>query len=94
MPNSLQIPLERQRDLQRRWGRLLQRTATSIRARENAHITGGGSGLRPGPDLAALLVDTMPPRDPNDDDDDIEDDEEEEAEDREPAVIREPDGDE
>ena len=94
MPNSLQIPLERQRDLQRRWGRLLQRTAASTRAPVNAHITGGGSGLRLGPDLAALVVDTMPPRDPADDDDDIEDDEEEEVEDREPAVIREPDGDE
>ena len=92
MPNSLQIPLERQRDLQRRWGRLLQRTAASPRAPVNAHIAGGGSGLRLGTDLAALLADTMPPRDPNDDDDDIEDDEE--AEDREPAVIREPDGDE
>jgi len=94
MPNSLQIPLERQRDLQRRWGRLLQRTAASPRAPVNAHIAGGGSGLRLGTDLAALLADTMPPRDPNDDDDDIEDDEDEEAEDREPAVIREPDGDE
>ena len=92
MPNSLQIPLERQRDLQRRWGRLLQRTAASPRAPVNAHIARGGSGLRLGPDLAALLADTMPPRDPNDDDDDIEDDEE--AEDREPAVIRDPDGDE
>jgi hypothetical protein len=28
MPNSLQYPLERHRDLQRRWQRLLQRTAT------------------------------------------------------------------
>lgn len=27
MPHSLQYPLERQRDLQRRWNRLLQRTA-------------------------------------------------------------------
>jgi hypothetical protein len=26
MPNSLQYPLERERDLQRRWQRLLQRT--------------------------------------------------------------------
>jgi hypothetical protein len=60
----------------------------------NAHITGGGSGVRLDPDLAALLADTMSPRDPNDDDDDIEGDEEEEAEDLEPAVIREPDGDE
>src|SRR5262249_24980522 len=88
MPNSLQSPLERQRDLQRRWGRLLQRTTAPTRASVNEQ-----SALRLGPDRAALLVDTMPPRDPNDDDD-IEDDEEEEAEDREPAVIREPDGDE
>ena len=29
MPSSLQYPLERQRDLQRRWSRLLQRTAPS-----------------------------------------------------------------
>jgi len=27
VPNSLQYPLERHRDLQRRWERLLQRTA-------------------------------------------------------------------
>jgi hypothetical protein len=27
MPSTLQYPLERQRDLQRRWARLLQRTA-------------------------------------------------------------------
>ena len=26
MPNSLQYPLERQRDVQRRWNQLLQRT--------------------------------------------------------------------
>jgi len=26
MPSTLQYPLERQRDLQRRWGRLLQQT--------------------------------------------------------------------
>ena len=29
MPSSLQYPLGRQRDLQRRWSRLLQRTAPS-----------------------------------------------------------------
>jgi hypothetical protein len=27
MPSTLQYPLERHRDLQRRWGRLLRRTA-------------------------------------------------------------------
>jgi hypothetical protein len=42
------------------------------------------------------LVDTLvPPRDPNDDDDEEEEDDDHEAdEDREPAVIREPDEDE
>jgi hypothetical protein len=29
VPNSLQYPLERERDLERRWQRLLQRTATA-----------------------------------------------------------------
>ena len=29
MPNSLQLPLERQRDLQRKWNRLFQRTVTA-----------------------------------------------------------------
>ena len=38
---------------------------------------------------------TMPPRDPNDDDDDDDDDDEDERKnDREPAVIREPEEDE
>ena len=36
MPNSLQLPLERQRDLQRKWNRLFRRTVTaSDGAREN-----------------------------------------------------------
>jgi hypothetical protein len=46
--------------------------------------------------LVTVLGDT-PPRDPNDDDDDDDDAEDEDAEredDREPAVIREPDEDE
>ena len=89
MPNPLQYPLERERDLQRRWARLLQRTASSTRAPVNAH---SGSGLLP---RLPALVDTTPPRDWNDDDDlddDEEGDEDEEA--REPAVIREPDKDE
>jgi hypothetical protein len=84
MPTSLQYPLERQRDLQRRWSRLLQRTAEGRRC---------GSVSPLAPDPTAVLVDTVPPRDPDDDDDDEEDDEEE-SEDREPAVIREPDKDE
>jgi hypothetical protein len=43
-----------------------------------------------------LVGNAVPPRDPNDDDDDEdeEDEHEHENEDREPAVIREPDGDE
>jgi hypothetical protein len=81
MPNSLQYPLERQRDVQRKWGRLLRRTAAS---------SGNVSSLGPCP--VAVLVDTMPPRDLNDDDDTDDDEEDDEAEeDREPAVIREPD---
>jgi hypothetical protein len=89
MPNSVQYPLERERDLQRKWARLLQRTASSTRAPVNAH---SGSGL-----LSRLppLVDTTPPRD-WDEDDDLDDDEEvdEDEVNREPAVIREPDKDE
>jgi len=81
MPNSLQCPLERQRDLQRKWGRLLQRTASSIRAPVNACISGGGTSLLRG---LPAPVDTTPPRNRNGDDE----------EDREPAVIREPDPDE
>jgi hypothetical protein len=45
--------------------------------------------------LAAIVDDTMPPRDPNDDDDE-EDEEDEEAEERDdgPPVVREPERDE
>jgi hypothetical protein len=43
--------------------------------------------------LLSFVLNTVPPRDPNDGDDD-EDDEDDEANDREPAVIREPDEDE
>jgi hypothetical protein len=39
-----------------------------------------------------IMVNTMPPRDPNDDDDEEEEDEEDE--DLEPPVVREPDPDE
>jgi hypothetical protein len=42
-------------------------------------------------DLAGRMV---PPRDPNDDDDEEEEDEDATDEDREPAVIKEPDEDE
>jgi hypothetical protein len=46
-------------------------------------------------DLLTLVGDMLPPRDPNDDDDDEdEDDDDDAADDREPAVIREPDEDE
>ena len=43
----------------------------------------------------SVILDTMPPRDPNDDDDDDddEDDDEDEHRDNEPAVVREPDED-
>ena len=51
--------------------------------------------------LVTIMGNTMPPRDPEDDDDDEGQDEEREDEDEEdedqhdePAVIREPDGDE
>jgi len=45
--------------------------------------------------LAAIVDDTMPPRDPNDDDDDEDDqDEEDEERDDEPPVVREPEPDE
>jgi hypothetical protein len=46
--------------------------------------------------LVTTLGDTIPPRDPNDDDDDDEDedDDDEREDNREPAVIREPDEDE
>ena len=40
-----------------------------------------------------IVVNTMPPRDPNDDDDDDEDEDDEKQPD-EPAVVREPDDDE
>jgi len=41
-----------------------------------------------------IVVNTMPPRDPNDDDDDDDDDEDDEKQPDEPAVVREPDDDE
>ena len=51
--------------------------------------------------LAAIVDDTMPPRDPNDNDDDEDEDEEDEDEDEEdeerddePSVVREPEPDE
>jgi hypothetical protein len=98
MPNSLQYPLERHRDLQRRWQRLLQQTATPIkRAPVNALI---GSNATVSPDetssVAYVVGNTMPPRDPNNDanEDDEEDEDAEGDEDLEPAVIREPDKDE
>src|SRR5271157_1081689 len=43
--------------------------------------------------LLSFVLNTVPPRDPNDGDNE-EDDEDDEANDREPAVIREPDEDE
>jgi len=45
--------------------------------------------------LAAIVGDTMPPRDPNDDDDEEDEgDEEDEERDDEPPVVREPEPDE
>ena len=44
--------------------------------------------------IVAVILNTMPPRDPNDDDDEDEEDEEDEHRDDEPAVVREPDDDE
>ncbi len=42
--------------------------------------------------LVTIMVNTMPPRDPNDDDDDVDDeDEDDENQSDEPAVVREPD---
>jgi hypothetical protein len=45
--------------------------------------------------LAAIVDDTMPPRDPSDDDDEgDEEDEEDEERDDEPPIVREPEPDE
>jgi hypothetical protein len=41
--------------------------------------------------IGSVILNTMPPRDPNNDDDEDEEDEEDEQRDNEPAVIREPD---
>ena len=38
-----------------------------------------------------IMVNTMPPREPNDDDDDDDDEEDDENQPDEPAVVREPD---
>ena len=77
MPKSLQYPLQRSRDLQPDWECLLQRYPMP-------HWSSR---------LVNVLINTMPPRDPDDNDDDDEEDDDVE-EDREPAVIREPDEDE
>jgi len=80
MPFSLQYPVERSRDLQQRWGRLLLPGRAAVEASaEEEH-------------WPSRVVGVLPPRDPNDDDDADDDEEEDEADgDREPAVIREPD---
>ena len=45
--------------------------------------------------FVAIMGNTMPPRDPNDDDDDEDEDNDTEPDDeRQPAVVREPDEDE
>ena len=38
MPSSFQYPVERDRDLQRRWGRLLQRTAAPNEVRNTVGL--------------------------------------------------------
>jgi hypothetical protein len=43
--------------------------------------------------IVSVILNTMPPRDPNDDDDE-EEDEEDEDRDNEPPVVREPDDNE
>jgi hypothetical protein len=53
MPTSLQYPLERSRDLQHHWERVLHRYPTPL----------SSFGL------VTTLTDTIPPRDPEDDDD-------------------------
>ena len=108
MPNSLQYPLELRRDLQRRWGRLLQRTAVPKPGPLNEHLkcpvplnaslSCNGSASRIVLDPTAMLGNTIPPRNPDngDDEEDEEDDNDDNDEDdeRDPAVIREPDEDE
>jgi hypothetical protein len=39
VPNSLQYPLERERDLQRRWNRLLQRTLVTRESRQRRSVS-------------------------------------------------------
>ncbi len=108
MPNSLQYPLDLRRDLQRRWGRLLQRTAVpkpgpldvhlKCPVRLNAYLSCNGNASRIDLDPTAMLVNAIPPRNPDNGDDEEGDDDEEDGNDeddgREPAVIREPDEDE
>jgi hypothetical protein len=54
MPTTLQYPLERQRDLQRRWGRLLERTLPPhkpLSSTPQAHhlLWRTGAGAKPAP---------------------------------------------
>ena len=44
--------------------------------------------------IVSVILNTMPPRDPNDDDDDDDDEDEDEDRDNEPPVVREPDDNE
>jgi hypothetical protein len=76
------------------------RDANSIHLWMSRHPTGADMTLHISEDIAACLVNwsivsvilnTMPPRDPNDDDDDEEEDEDR---DNEPPVVREPDDNE
>jgi hypothetical protein len=95
MPTSLQYPLERRRDLQRKWGRLLQKTVSPSHACGHADIVPGAGGSLVSSNRSVLRVGTVPPRDCYDDElDDDEEGDEDEADENEPAVIREPDQDE
>ena len=55
-----------------------------------SHIPGSCSAWSADWRSVAVMVDTMPPRDPDDDDDEVEDEDDEDQSD-EPAVVREPD---
>jgi hypothetical protein len=61
MPNSLQYPPERQRDLQWKWGQPLLLTLASTCAPMNTQVDADGAGL-----LLEALIDTRRSQDMND----------------------------
>ena len=73
MPNSLQYPLELDRRLLRRWGRL--RTATAIKGAAIDALEAISLACRDRP-RACALVGTMPPRNSQETTDDIDDEDE------------------